>query len=121
MGLDATKPVFRVSNKVRFIPACSATETCKTIEISFIANLDMILFKMRITKGLISLRLCCSQTTEDRFSRVAAHTRQAKAICNDFENGNVFSTFSYLFVVFVWFDSLRLSQQLWSCQDGKFT
>ena len=30
----------------------------------------MILFKMRITKALISLHLCCSQTTEDRFSRV---------------------------------------------------
>ena len=27
MGLDATKPVFRVSNKVSFKPACSATET----------------------------------------------------------------------------------------------
>ena len=27
MGLAATKPVFRVSDKVRFKPACSATET----------------------------------------------------------------------------------------------
>ena len=27
MGLVATKPVFRVSDKVRFKPACSATET----------------------------------------------------------------------------------------------
>ena len=26
MGLDATKPVFGVSDKVRFKPACSATE-----------------------------------------------------------------------------------------------
>ena len=25
LGLDATKPVFRVSDKVRFKPACSAT------------------------------------------------------------------------------------------------
>ena len=48
---------------------------------------------------------------------------QARAICNDYENRNVFSTFSYLFVVFVWSDSLRLtlSQQLWSCRDGQFT
>ena len=28
---------------------------------------------MRITKALISLRLCCSQTTKDRFSRKEAH------------------------------------------------
>ena len=27
MGLDAKKPVFGVSDKVRFKPACSATET----------------------------------------------------------------------------------------------
>ena len=25
------------------------------------------------------------------------------------------------FVLFVWFDSLRLSQQLWSSWDGQFT
>ena len=40
----------------------------------------MILFKKRITKALIRLRICagwsvpfCSQTPEDRFSRVEAH------------------------------------------------
>ena len=47
--------------------------------------------------------------------------RQARAICNDYENRNAFSTFSYLFILFVWFDSLRLSQQLWPCRDGQFT
>ena len=55
MGFNATKPVFRVSDKVRFKPACSATEK---IEISFIASLEMILSKKRITKALIRLRGC---------------------------------------------------------------
>ena len=27
LGLDVTKPVFEVSDKVRFKPACTATET----------------------------------------------------------------------------------------------
>ena len=58
MGLVATKPVFRVSRKARFKPACSATETSKKIEISLVASLDMILSKRRITKVLIRLHKC---------------------------------------------------------------
>ena len=55
MGRGATKPVLGVSHKVRFKPACSATETSKKMEISFVASL-MILSNKQITKALI--RLC---------------------------------------------------------------
>ena len=45
MGLVVTNPVFGVSEKVKFNPASSATETSKKIVISLKANLDMILPK----------------------------------------------------------------------------
>ena len=41
MGRDARKPVFGVSEKVRFKPVCLATDTCQ--KISLVASLDMIL------------------------------------------------------------------------------
>ena len=43
MGRNARKPVFGVSNKVRFKPAFSASEAYKKIEISQVASQDMIL------------------------------------------------------------------------------
>ena len=55
-SLVATKPVFGVSDKMRFKPACSATETSLKIEISLVASLDMVLSKQRSTKALIRLR-----------------------------------------------------------------
>ena len=55
MGLDARKPVFGVSEKVRFKPACSATETSKKLEILLVASLGMILSKKKIPKMLIRL------------------------------------------------------------------
>ena len=58
MGLEATKPVFGVSDKARLKPVSSATETSKKIEIPPMASLDMILSRKRITKALISLREC---------------------------------------------------------------
>ena len=58
MGLVATKPVFGVSDKVRFKPAGSATGTSYKIQISLVTSLDMVLFKKRITKTLIRLRGC---------------------------------------------------------------
>ena len=58
MGLVVTKPVFWVSDKVRFKPACSAIEARYNIEISLIASLDIILSKKRITKALIRLHGC---------------------------------------------------------------
>ena len=61
MGHDARKPVFGVSNKVRFKPVSSALGTSLKIKISLVASLDIILSKKRIKKGLISLRLCCLQ------------------------------------------------------------
>ena len=53
-----TKPVFEVSDTVRFKPACSAIETSKKIEILLVANLDMILVNKPITKVLIRLHGC---------------------------------------------------------------
>ena len=80
MGLNATKPVFGVSDKVRLKPVSSATENSKKIEISLVASLDMILSKQRITKALISLRGSTGWSApllfanpEDRFSSVKAH------------------------------------------------
>ena len=58
LGLVARKPVFGVSDKVRFKPACSATETSQKKEISLVASLDMELYKTRITKTLIRLHGC---------------------------------------------------------------
>ena len=68
MGLVATKPgtkpVFRVSDKVKFKPVSSATGTSQKMEISPVASLHMIISTKRITKALIrlrgGLRLCCS-------------------------------------------------------------
>ena len=57
-GPIARKPVFGFSNKVRFKPVSSATETRKEIEIWLISSLDMILSKKRITKALINQRGC---------------------------------------------------------------
>ena len=54
--------------KVRFKPACLATETSQTIEILFGARQDMILFNKQTDQ-----RLCCLETPEGRFSRVEAH------------------------------------------------
>ena len=42
MGLVARKPVFRISDKVGFKPACSPTYTSLKVEISLEASLDMI-------------------------------------------------------------------------------
>ena len=41
MGLVVTKPVFRVSDKVRLKPVSSATETSWKIGISLVASLDI--------------------------------------------------------------------------------
>ena len=76
IGLDATKPVFRVSDK----PVSSASKTSKKIEISPAASVDMIRTKTRITKALIGLRGCPVLSAplmivnpDDKFSRVAAN------------------------------------------------
>ena len=42
MGRDARNPVFGVSDKVRFKPACSATETSKKIKSLHVASLDRL-------------------------------------------------------------------------------
>ena len=79
LGLVARKPVFGVCDKASFKPVSTAIETSLKIEISLVISLDIILFDKQIAKALIRLRGCagwsvpiCSQTPEDRFSRVAA-------------------------------------------------
>ena len=71
MGLEATEHVFGVSDKARFKPVSSATETSKKIEIYLVASLDMILSKNEKQRCLsvcaetqAGLRLCCLQTTK---------------------------------------------------------
>ena len=73
LGLDATKPVFGVSEKVRLKPVFSATETSWKIEISLLASLDMILSNKRITKALIRLRGCAGWSAP---LLLATHRRQ---------------------------------------------
>ena len=58
MGLNATKPVFGVSEKARLKPVSAATETSSINEISLVASLDIILSNKQITKSLIRLRRC---------------------------------------------------------------
>ena len=79
MDLDATNPVFGVSDQVIPKPACSATETSENGKLSLVASLDMILSKEQITKALIRLRGCAGlyapllfANTEDRFFCVEA-------------------------------------------------
>ena len=69
MGLIATKPVFGVSDKVRFKPACSATETSYKIEVSLVASLDILLSNKRITKALIRLRGCAGWSAPVLFAK----------------------------------------------------
>ena len=71
MGQDARKPVFMVSDEVRFKPDCSATETSWKFEILLVASLVWILSTKQITNVLIRLSdvqaglpLCHSQTSK---------------------------------------------------------
>ena len=73
MGLVARKPVFGVSNKVRFKPAFSATETSQKIEIALEASLGMIFSNTGITQALIRLCGCAGWSAPLLF---ANHRRQ---------------------------------------------
>ena len=73
-AIRCDKTCLRVSVKVRFIPACSATE------ILLAASLDMILSNKRITKALIRQRGCAGWSApllfanpKDKFSCIEAH------------------------------------------------
>ena len=79
MGPIVRKTSSGVSDKARLQLVQSATETSQKIELSREAGLDMILFKMWITKTLNSLHVCEGWSApllvanpEDRFSRVEA-------------------------------------------------
>ena len=52
------KPFFGVCDQVRLKPACSATETSKSLEILGIETRGIILSRQRTTKTLIRLRGC---------------------------------------------------------------
>ena len=58
LGLDATKPVFGVSDKARLKPVSSATESSYKIEMLLVVSLDKVLSNKQITKTLIRLRGC---------------------------------------------------------------
>ena len=82
MGRDTTKPVFGVSDKARFKAVSSATETSLKNEILLVASLDMILYKKRITKAMISLSGCADWSVplllanpEDRFHMHLRHIK----------------------------------------------
>ena len=57
MGLIARKPLFRVSNKVRFKPACLATETGLNIKIVHAASEAIILYHTASEAKIIWLKL----------------------------------------------------------------
>ena len=67
MGFDVTKPVFGVSDKATLKPVSSETKARKLKFCLLQVSLDMILSKQRITNGLISLCLGCSQTPKTGF------------------------------------------------------
>ena len=81
MGLDATKHVFWVSDKARFILISSATETSLKIENPLlVASLDNILPKKQITLALISLHGYTGWSVsllfanpKDRFKRISVN------------------------------------------------
>ena len=73
-GPRREKTCLRVSDKTKFKPVSSAKETSKKIEISFLASLDMILSKKRITKALVSL------ATRPIYSMHVAHDRNASLV-----------------------------------------
>ena len=80
MGLDVTKPVFRVSDKGRLKPVFSVTETSKKIEIQFKSSIYIYdTFKKANNKCAdqyeLMHRLCCAfivRKPEDRFSDLKA-------------------------------------------------
>ena len=62
MGNNARKSVFRVSNKVRFKPACSATETRLKIKMSLVTSLVMKHSNKQTPKtGFLASRPICSK------------------------------------------------------------
>ena len=77
MGLDATKPVFRVSDRVRLKQSPQLQRLARIVIISF----NMILSNKRIAKALIRLGWSAPlffQNTKYRFSGVEAHMVRMK-------------------------------------------
>ena len=127
MGRDARKPVFGISDKVRFKPACSATETSQKVETSLVTSLDVILSKKRKTKALIRLRGCAGWSAPVFF---ANHRRQVFSRRGPNMTGPSLQKLQQRvhhpnhnnFVVCLFVCLLYIpSQQLWSLRDGQFT
>ena len=79
--LFVTKPIFGVSEKARLKPISSATDTSYNTEISLVANLDIVLYKTRITKALFRLRGCAGWSAPVLF---ANPRRQVSSRCGPF-------------------------------------
>ena len=78
MGLVVTKSVFGVSGKARLKPVSSATETSQKIENTFVASLDMILFKLGIKNALISLWHCAGWSAPQLFPNLQRQVFQCQ-------------------------------------------
>ena len=75
IGLVETKPCFGVPIKRDFYQSPQLLRLATKIEISLVANLDIIVSTKRLkAKGLC---LCCSKNPEDRFSHVETHIMPA--------------------------------------------
>ena len=71
MGHNRRKSVSRVSEKVRFKPACTATRTSSKIENLLVTSLDIILPNKQITKALIRLPGCAGWSASLLFANTA--------------------------------------------------
>ena len=88
LSLVMRKPVFVISNQVRFKLACSATEASQRLEILYTETRGLILYGQQIKKVLISLRGCPSWSVsllfkyaKSRFWLGEAHLWPIKKFC----------------------------------------
>ena len=82
------------SDKLRFKPACSATETSLNYENWLVVSLDMILSNKRITESLIRLRGCAGWSAPLLFA-----TPEGRGPYND--RSNAVFLLLILFVIYV--------------------
>ena len=82
LGRAMRKSVFRISDKMRFKPACSATETSLKIEISLVVCLDMVLSNKQKTKVLIRLQGCAGWSAPFLFANAPRQVSPVKVQLN---------------------------------------
>ena len=80
LGLDVTKPVFRVSDKVRLKPVSSALETSWKLEILLVDKkvADVSAQMPRLVCAFVVRKV----NPEDRFSRIEAHLEYVQLLPN---------------------------------------